>query len=249
MNNKRNRKFYILVAVVLIICAAIIFYVRFPLSNSNVAKNGDTVRFSFSGTADGQDVKTILDPQNSNKNWNQGSVTIGDYQEPQEIEQAVVDKKRGDDVNAKVTFPQDYLGTFYQFAGKTVDLKIHVEEVEVCNDGNGTCYPVTNKAQHEFEKAQKDLEKENKTANKELDAAKKLADEGKTEEANRKLAKATVAQENANAAYQKMKTNCDKIKNPEFKNPLETKLKEFETQNNDLSKKLNDVRGQINPAK
>lgn len=240
MKEKSNKKFYILVTILVILCIGVILFVRFPLSKSNVAATGDTVKFTFSGTSDGADLKTILDEQNNNPKWNEGEVTIGDYQEPVQIEEAVIGHKAGEEIkDVEVTFPQDYYGSFNQLAGKTAKLNITIKEVDRCTNGN-SCYPVNNAAIKEFKKADKEFNKNIKKLEKEKDKLSKAVE--KNEDTSKINEKIEEIRSDISANFETMNREIEEIKipteNETYKGILETNQAKY-TEVSDAINQLN----------
>lgn len=253
MKERSNKKFYILVAVVLLACAGLIAWVRGPLAKSNVARSGDTVEFTFSGTdSEGTQLQAILDPANAKTNWNKGQVTLGDWQEPVQIEEAVSNHKAGETINdVHVDMPQDYSGSLKQLAGKSVTLNITITEVNRCTGSDYACYPVNGRAKKAYDKAKKEFDSEYKKAMKALDEANKLADQdasANSAKINKKVSEATTAQGKANSSYGTMRAKYDSIKIPELHDSLTQSVTDAETQNNEISTKLAEVKGKAGIA-
>lgn len=253
MKERSNKKFYILVTVVLLACVGLIAWVRGPLAKSNVARGGDTVEFTFNGTdSEGTQLQTILDPTNANTNWNKGQVTLGDWQEPIQIEEAISNHKAGETINdVHVDIPQDYSGSLYQLAGKSVTLNITITQVNRCTDSDYACYPVNGRANKDFDKAKDEFNSEYKKAMKALDEANKLADQdasANSAKINEKVSEAVTAQTKANSSYETMRSKYDSIKIPELHDSLTQSVTDAETQNNEISTKLAEVKGKAGIA-
>lgn len=244
---KSNKKFYLLVGVILILCAGAIFYVRGPLQKTNVATTGDTVDFTFSGTLeDGADIKTVLDPENSNTSWDKSSITIGDQQEPVQLEEALVDKKAGDIVeNVEVTFEEGYTGNFSELAGKKAKLNLTVNEVNKCSDSGYGCYTVNNSNKKTFDKSYKEFEKASKKA---LDHAKKASELAASdkEKAQKELDEANSAKEDANSAFESITTAYDGMKIQTLKDEYTEKRNSAETTNNQIETDITNATAAIN---
>lgn len=248
MKEKNNKKFYILVALVLLLCVGTILFVRFYVSAGNVAQSGDTVKYTFSGNVEEEgnpDVKTILDPENSYDKWNQAEITIGDYQEPMQIEEAVIGHKRGDVVNdVSVTFPQDYQGSMYGLAGKTVKLNITINEVDRCTEGIG-CYPVNNEAIKSFNKAYNKFNKDSEKINKEIETANKELGEGK--DITKRLETINNLKSDLSSSMNEMISASGDVSIPSEKETITTQLQGIEPGYQDTIQKVNDLNNKVNP--
>lgn len=247
MKENNNKKFYLLIAVILLICGGAVYYVRGPLAKSNVATTGDTVDFTFSGTLDdGADVKTVLDPENSYPTWNQATITIGDKQEPEQLEAALLDKKAGDVIeNVEVSFEEGYSGGFSQLAGKSAKLTLTVEDVNKCSDSGYACYPVNNSNKKTFDTEYKTFEKASKKALEHAKKANDLAASDK-EKAQAELEEANVEKGNADEAFQNMTTAYDKIKIPELQQEYAEKKANAESVSNQMETDITNASVAIN---
>ena len=84
-----------------------------------------------------------------------------------------------------------------------------------------------------------------------LDEANKLADQdasANSAKINKKVSEATTAQGKANSSYGTMRTKYDSIKIPELHDSLTQSVTDAETQNNEISTKLAEVKGKAGIA-
>ncbi len=243
MIEKKNTKFYILVAIVILVFLGLMWYVRFPLSNSNVARNGDTVKFTFDGKVEGEtkSLKEIMDSSGKNDKWNEGQVTIGDYQEPMALEEAVVEHKRGNEIkDVKVSFGEDYSGNFAALKGKTVVLNLKITDVNRCTDGE-KCYPVSYSNQRQFKKDLKEFNKAKDEANKKIDATQKSIDQKNKVNTNKNLGELQTTVTNMNKYYDDLTKTKDSMKKPDVKENAEKQLSEIEKTKKEISDKMDEL--------
>ena len=139
-------KFRIFVGLLIIAFLGAIYYIEVPLEHSTVAETGDTVTYSYTGTlADGRNVKDV-----NNDSSEYSTLTIGDMQQPEALENAFIGHKRGDNIDGVVVqYGSDE--SYGDLKDQTVTYNLFLSDIQVCKEGN-ECFVQNEKALKESDK-------------------------------------------------------------------------------------------------
>ena len=163
-------KFRIFVCLLIAAFLGVIYYIEVPLEHSTIAAVGDTVTYSYTGTlADGRNVKDV------NKDSSEyTTLTIGDMQQPETLENAFIGHKRGENIDGVVVqYGSDE--SYGDLKDQTVTYNLFLSDIQVCKEGN-ECFVQNEKALKESGKTlnkvkdyQKEFNKLNSEFQKQLD--------------------------------------------------------------------------------